>query len=83
MRDRNRRSSPADVRLVAEGTRVLVLKGDAPPYPAGVITDVRPQTHLKSYVVTCDDGAIVFASGSELAREGDSMAVPLATRRPQ
>jgi hypothetical protein len=72
----NRRAPPPNVRLTSEGTRVVVLKGGA-PHPVGVISDVRLQTHLKAYVVTCDDGRVVYASGCDLAREDDGAATPL------
>jgi len=74
-----RRTPPVEVRLVAEGTRVVVLVGGAPGV-AGIISAVRPQTNLRSYVVTCDDGKVVFASGCDLAREGDAGASPIAPR---
>jgi hypothetical protein len=70
--------APASFRLVSEGTRVVVLKGGTPPFAAGTIKDVRTQTHLKPYVVSCDDGAVVYASGHELAREDDALARPLS-----
>jgi hypothetical protein len=69
------------VRLAAQGTRVVVLRGEAPPV-AGVISDVRPQTHLRSYQVSCDDGTVVFTSGSDLALETDEARRPLAAGRP-
>ena len=75
------RKPPPSFRLVSEGTRVIVLKGGA-PHVAGVITSVRPETHLKSYAVTCDDGAIIFASGRELARQDDIAMKPLADDLP-
>ena len=52
------------IRLFSEGTRVVVL-GSSPEI-AGVITLVRPETHLKSYVVTRDDGVQIFASAREV-----------------
>src|SRR5688572_16414114 len=67
-------------RLVVEGTRVVVAGGVAVG-AAGVISRVRPETHLKAYVVTCDDGAVIFASGHELAREDDLTRSPLGARR--
>jgi hypothetical protein len=70
---------PVNVRLVAEGTRVVVLK-DAAPRVAGVIRDVRTEPYLKSYVVSCDDGTIVYASGHDLAREDDGGITPLGPR---
>jgi hypothetical protein len=70
----------AAVRLVAEGTRVVVLKGTA-PYATGVVSQVRAEINLKSYVVTCDDGQVIFASSYDLAREEDATAQPLG-RRP-
>ncbi len=76
VRDRSRQA-PANLRLVAEGTRVVLLRGGAKPPTAGTISSVRPQTNLKTYVVTCDDGVVVFASGYDLAREGDALARPL------
>jgi hypothetical protein len=66
-------------RLVAAGTRVVVLKGPA-PHVTGTVREVRLEPYLKPYVVTCDDGATVFASGHDLAREGDLDELPLAPR---
>lgn len=70
---------PANVRLVAEGTRVIVLKG-AGPHPTGIITEVRTQTNLKPYVVICDDGAKIYASGHDLARADDGDIRPFTVR---
>jgi hypothetical protein len=67
------------LRLVPEGTRVILLGGD-PPHVAGVITAVRRQPHLKSYVVNCDSGAVAYVSPCDLAREGDPSATPLGPR---
>jgi hypothetical protein len=66
-------------RLVAPGTRVVVLKGPA-PHVGGVVREVRLEPHLKTYVVTCDDGTTVFASGYDLAHESDVSGTPLAPR---
>ena len=73
---------PPNVRLVAQGTRVIVLKG-ALPHAAGVISELRTQTNLKSYVVTCDDGHVVYASAHDLALETDTQAVPLGVKPPE
>jgi hydroxymethylpyrimidine pyrophosphatase-like HAD family hydrolase len=75
-----KRAQTLNVRLVAEGTRVVVLTGGAPPYASGVISQVRPQTNLKAYVVTCDDGAVIYASAHSLAREDDATVQPLGVR---
>ena len=68
----------AAVRLLPEGTRViLIARADS---PAGFVSDVRMEPHLKTYVVTCDDGATRYASAYELAREDDASRLPLAPR---
>ncbi|HKA86447.1 MAG TPA: hypothetical protein VKE22_02240 [Haliangiales bacterium] len=67
------------LRLVAAGTRVVVLKGPA-PHVTGVVREVRLEPHLRTYVVTCDDGTTVYASGYDLAHEGDLGITPLAPR---
>jgi hypothetical protein len=72
---------PPNVRLVATGTRVLILKGPM-PYAAGVISEHRTEPYLKSYVVTRDDGQVVYASAYDLALETDAKAVPLGVRSP-
>jgi hypothetical protein len=58
---------------------VIVLKGN-PPHVAGTVSQVRREPYLKTYVVTCDDGAIVFGSSYDLAREGDLTMTPLGPR---
>jgi hypothetical protein len=73
---------PPHIRLTAQGTRVVILK-NGPPHAPGVISELRTQTNLKSYVVTCDDGQVVYASGCDLALEADARAVPLAGRKPE
>ncbi len=75
----NRRRSPVTLRLVAQGTRVVVLRGE-PPHVAGTVAEVRLEPHLKTYVVNCDNGTVVFASGYDLAREDDSGVTPLGPR---
>jgi len=64
---------PAPERLTPEGTRVVFLKLDA----AGTISEVRRESHLKTYVVKCDDGTTVYASPHNLAREDDATRTPL------
>jgi hypothetical protein len=78
MKSNRRHPSASTFRLMAEGTRVVVV-GGAPPV-TGVITRVRAETYHKSYEVTCDDGAVIYASGYELAREGDAMQTPQGAR---
>ena len=71
------RTNPAEpVRLLAQGTRVVLIARAAAP--AGVVTRVRTEPHLKTYVVLCDDGVTAFASGHELALEGDPARAPLS-----
>jgi len=48
---------------------------------SGVVREVRLEPHLKTYMVTCDDGTTVYASGYELAHEGDLARTPLAPSR--
>lgn len=72
-------SAPIQVRLLAEGTRVVILASS--PQVGGVISRVRPQTNLKTYVVTCDDGTPIFASGHEVAAVTEPVTVgPTAPR---
>ena len=66
-------------RLVPEGTRVILIKAGASGVP-GVVTEVRREAHLKTYVVLCDDGATVFASPCDLARADDAAQTPLGPR---
>ena len=61
--------------FVPTGTRVIVIRGGA--RRSGVVTDVRWETYLRPYVVRCDDGAEVFVSACDLAREDDPAATPL------
>lgn len=63
-------------RLTPEGTRVVLIKLNT-PRASGAISQVRRESHLKTYVVTCDDGTIVFASPHDLALEEDSSRTPL------
>jgi hypothetical protein len=65
-----------NVRLVAEGTRVVVLQPQGAPI-AGIISGVRTATNLRPYVVICDDGARVYASSYHLALEDDAARTPL------
>jgi hypothetical protein len=48
--------------------------------PAGFVSDIRLEPHLKTYVVVCDDGVTVYASPHELAREDDPSRTPLVPR---
>ncbi len=64
------------LRLAPQGTRVLVLKRQ--PHIAGQVREVRTEPYLRTYVVLCDDGVIIYASGHELAREDDASRSPLA-----
>ena len=73
------RSPTSPLRLVAPGTRVVILKGPA-PHLGGVVLEVRLEPYLKAYVVRCDDGTTVYASGYDLAQEGDPGFTPLAPR---
>ena len=57
------------------GTRVIILTGGA-----GEISEVRTEPHLRTYVITRDDGARIFASPYDLAREDDASRSPLAAR---
>ncbi len=61
--------TPAPVRLLQLGTRVVILARQ--PQQAGVVSEVRLEPHLKTYVVACDDGSTAFASCYDLAREDD------------
>ena len=70
-------SENLNARPLPSGTRVVVIK-DAPR--PGTIREVRPEPHLKMYVVTCDDGATVYASPHDLAREDDTSRAPLGPR---
>ncbi len=63
-------------RLTPRGTRVVVIKPGT-PRTAGIISEVRPEPHLRTYVVTCDDGTVVYASANNLAREDDGTQTPL------
>jgi hypothetical protein len=47
---------------------------------AGVVIEERQERYLKQFVVRCDGGATRYASGSELALEGDPARTPLAPR---
>jgi len=77
MNRRRFKAAPLSLRLVAQGTRVVSLR-DAPLRVAGVISHVRSEPHLKSYVVTCDGGEVAYASGYDIAREDDlSLTTPL------
>jgi len=67
---------PMNVRLLAEGTRVVLLRPPGLPVP-GVVTDVRTEPHLRPYIVICDDGTRVFASAHDLALEVDVARTPL------
>ena len=73
------RKRPPTVRLVSEGTRVVVLRPGGSV--SGVVSDVRPQIGLRAYEVTCDDGSVLFASGADLAREDDPTVTPLGRKR--
>ena len=64
------------MRIAPQGTRVLVLKRQ--PHLAGMVREVRIEPYLRTYVVLCDDGELVYASGHELAREDDATCTPLA-----
>ncbi|MBI4509008.1 MAG: hypothetical protein HY698_05200 [Deltaproteobacteria bacterium] len=64
------------MRLALQGTRVLVLRGQ--PHVAGQVREVRTEPYLRTYVVLCDNGVIIYASGHELAREDDASRSPLA-----
>lgn len=64
------------MRLAPQGTRVVVLKKE--PALGGVVREVRTEPYLRTYVVMCDDGELVYASGYELAREEDANRTPLA-----
>ena len=64
------------VRLAPLGTRVVVIKQGTPAV-SGAISEVRHESHLKTYVVTCDDGSVVYASAHDLAREDDGTRSPL------
>jgi hypothetical protein len=77
----SRRHTPfVHTRLLAEGTRVVLLaRGDGPRL-SGIVSDVRLEPYLKPYVVTCDDGRVVYAGGYDLAREDDASVTPLAVR---
>ena len=66
------------VRLAPTGTRVVVLQG--PSSRNGIIREVRLEPYLRTYVVGCDDGEVVFVSGHDLAREDDATRTPLAPR---
>jgi hypothetical protein len=66
-------------RVRPEGTRVVVMKPNA-PVVAGSITAVRLEPHLKRYVVRCDDGNTVYASAHDLALETDGARTPLGPR---
>ena len=77
--DRRWDSTRNSVRLVAAGTRVVVIKPDALPI-TGSVTDVRTAPYLRPYVVTCDDGALVYASSHDLALESDAARTPLCPR---
>jgi hypothetical protein len=76
--NRPKRPDP-NLRLTAEGTRVVVLKENGGLAP-GIISQVRLEPHLRTYVVTCDDGQVVFASAYDLALEEDSSRTPLGLR---
>jgi hypothetical protein len=69
---------PPPERLTPEGTRVIVLKDGRSA--AGVISQVRTEPHLRTYVVTCDDGQVVFASPYDLALGADLEPTPLGPR---
>jgi hypothetical protein len=64
------------------GTRVILLQAGASDsrHFAGVVIEERQERYLKQFVVRCDGGAIRFASGNELALEGDPARTPLAPR---
>ena len=68
-----------NVRLAAQGTRVVVIRPDTPQL-SGTISNVRTATNLRPYVVTCDDGSVVFMSAYDLALEADTQRTPLAPR---
>ncbi|HEY3356846.1 MAG TPA: hypothetical protein VGQ83_26580 [Polyangia bacterium] len=68
------RRVPVFARLAPQGTRVVVLKRQ--PCVAGIIREVRRETYLRTYVVECDDGEVVFASACDLAREDDAARTP-------
>ena len=65
------------IRLTPQGTRVVILKSTT-PRQAGVVSEVRREPHLKSYVIACDDGTTVYASAHDLALEDDGSRTPLA-----
>jgi hypothetical protein len=62
-------------RLALEGTRVVLLNRQ--PCVAGFIREVRRESYLRTYVVQCDDGEVVYTSPHDLAREDDAERVPL------
>jgi hypothetical protein len=65
-----------EVRLLPQGTRVILIA--RAETPGGFVSHVRLEPHLKTYVITCDDGVTVYASGHELAREDDPSRAPVA-----
>jgi len=71
-------ADPANVRLSAQGTRVVLVRPAGVPEIAGTITQVRTAPYLRPYVVTCDDGAVVYMSSYQLALEADVQRTPLA-----
>lgn len=46
----------------------------------GVVTEVRLEPHLKTYVVACDDGSTAFASAYDVALESDARRAPMGIR---
>ncbi len=69
-------SKVEQIRLAPSGTRVVVLKASSSQ--PGFISDIRRESHLKTYVIVCDDGSTVYASAHEIAREDDGSRTPLA-----
>jgi hypothetical protein len=64
------------------GTRVILLDAGASRgrHFVGIVIEDRPERYLKQFVVRCDGGAIRYASGPELALEGDPARAPLSPR---
>jgi len=76
---RRKAAATANLRFVLAGTRVIIIKPDAPKV-AGTISQVRTETQLKPYVVACDDGSVQYMSSYDLAREDDCDCKPLEPR---
>jgi hypothetical protein len=62
------------------GTRVVFLGGYGAPIRGGVVIEQRLQKYLKQFAVRCDGGGIRYATGSELALEGDPAQLPIKAR---